>query len=186
MSKANKIASATAGLSDTAKNVIVIGGVALVGFGIYKVFSIVDGVTSAVTDPLNDIKDVVDKKKELANKLANELAKWENSKDFKMAFTPDPWKGKIGNYSLVSNEVAMSFAKRLYDAIDKLDDDESAVYDVYRRTPSKASMMKVATAFSVKYKKDLYTELKDNLNTVELLKIAKIISDKKDYTKKSK
>jgi hypothetical protein len=171
MSVATKITSASAGLSDTAKNVIVIGGVALVGFAVYKVF---DGVNS-VAESLN-LKDTKEEKK-----AKKELDKFELSNDFKLAFTPDLWMGKIGDYLTISNRQAIDKA---FGGL--LNDEEEKIYGVYRQTPSKASMMKIALAYWATYKKDLYTELKSRLDSVEMQTIISIVKSKKIGTKKSK
>jgi hypothetical protein len=95
--------------------------------------------------------------------------------------------GKIGDYLTISNRQAIDFAIDINKAFGGLlNDEEEKIYGVYRQTPSKASMMKIALAYWATYKKDLYTELKSRLDSVEMQTIISIVKSKKIGTKKSK
>jgi len=161
--------------SDKAKNTLVFGVVALVGFAVYKYVSI----GSSIAEGLN-LKDSKEDKR--AKKV---VVSFEKSRDFKLAFTPGAWKGNFSNVITISPIEAIKRAKVINGAFGGLlNDDEEKIYGVYRTTPSKASMVKIAVAYWVTYKKDLYQELRSRLDDLEMEIILKIVKSKKDYTPK--
>ena len=162
-------------LSDTAKNTLVFAAIGVGAFAIWK-----------VVDTINDTAEVLNIKDSKEEKKAKKVvASFEKTNDFKLAFTPNIWKGKLSNVITISAAEAIKRAKVLNDAFGGLlNDKEEQIYGVYRTTPSKASMVKIAAAYWVTYKSDLYQELKSRLDSVEMQEVIKIINSKKDFTPK--
>lgn len=175
-----KVASAAAGLSDTAKNILVGGVVLAGGYLVYKTVSSVTGAVSAAGEALN-LKDTAEEKA-----ATSDIIKFEKTTYFKLAFSPDPWKGKTATLRLIGGAKARAYAANIYVAFrsNLLNDDEERIYGVYRQLPTKADMALMATAYWYDYKKDLYTELKTRLNQTELNEVLKIVKSKKDFIKK--
>lgn len=162
-------------LPPAAINTIAIGAVVLVGFAIYKSVDVAESVAEGL-----NLKDSEEEKR--AKKVVDSF---EKTNEFKLAFTPDLWKGKLSNVATISTKEALKRAKIINSAFGgALNDDEEKIYGVYRTTPSKASMVKIAAAYFVTYKKDLYQELKSRLHELEVEVIVEIVKSKKDSTPK--
>ena len=85
------------------------------------------------------------------------------------------------NYKAVTAAAAYNLAEKIYDATGYFNDDEEAIYSVFRSLTTQSQVPFVADAFRKKYNKDLYFFLKDTLNEDELTNIANIINAKPVY-----
>ena len=154
--------------------IIIVGGLAfLVGWTIYKV----NGAINSAAELLQ-IQDTAEEKK-----AKNDVADFETGNDLKLAFTPDYWIGKMDKISTITALTAVKHATTINEAFGKVNDNEEQIYGVFRAIGSKASIAKMATAYFVRFKTDLYQELKARLSVEELVIIISIVKAKKDYTK---
>lgn len=74
-------------------------------------------------------------------------------------------------------------AKGIKDAIGTFTDDESAILANVKKAATKSEVAVISKVYSVLYKRDLLFDLKDNLNSKELLPILTYINKLPDYIK---
>lgn len=83
----------------------------------------------------------------------------------------------IKKYGLTVSQVN-SYAESIYNAKGVFDDDEDALYSVFRIMKTITICSIVSKSFRIKYNKSLYSFLSEFLNTDELSRIVEIINKK--------
>ena len=81
-------------------------------------------------------------------------------------------------YKALTSAAAYNAAAKIDDAAGYFNDNEEAIYSVFRSLTTQSQVPFVADAFRKKYTKDLYFFLKDTLSENELTNIANIINAK--------
>ena len=120
---------------------------------------IITGIKSLFGDSAEDIE----KKKLIDSVVASNV------------FSPNYWQGKPGA-QLITVAYADQLCKQIKDADKYFNDDEPAVYAVFKALKYKTQVSWLAYRFSLLYKKDLYGFLIGFLDTNEMAIIADIVS----------
>lgn len=146
------------------KIILPIGGLLIGGFAVYKILQKIGIVKSA--------SDVADQKL---------MDKYESSND--NWFTPTK---KLPKKALIlTKKYQELLAKKLWFAKGSwLNDDEDAIYGVFRLLKTKSQVTSLSAYFYLKYNQDLYLWLKDMLSPSEFGNVLKIVNSKPDYTVK--
>ena len=82
---------------------------------------------------------------------------------------------------LLTQSGAAAYVEDLWDATGTFNDDEEAIYGVFRAMKTQSQISALAKRFNQLKSKDLYGYLKDYLNEEELLNVKKIIDQKPKY-----
>lgn len=141
--------------------VFALGGLAIAYYGIIK--------------PLIEKLGLKDSKEEKTVKKFEELENKDNP--FSPVFLRNLKTGS--SVTLLKSDVKKSLAKRIYDAMGYLSDDEAAVISVFRILKTQSQVSDLSTYFSSVYKTDLFDFLKKGkgmfpqagLNDLELVQI---------------
>ena len=86
-----------------------------------------------------------------------------------------------GGHALLTQAGAAAYVQDLWDATGTFNDDEEAIYGVFRAMRTQSQISALAKRFNQLKGKDLYGYLKDYLNESELLTVKKIIDQKPKY-----
>ena len=86
-----------------------------------------------------------------------------------------------GGHALLTQAGAAAFVDDLWDATSFYNDDEEAIYGVFRAMRTQSQVAALAKRFNQLKSKDLYGYLNDYLNDAELLKVKAIIDQKPKY-----
>ena len=86
-----------------------------------------------------------------------------------------------GGHALLTQAGAAAYVEDLWDATGTFNDDEEAIYGVFRAMRTQSQIAALAKRFNQLKNKDLYGYLKDYLNEAELLTVKKIIDQKPKY-----
>lgn len=91
-------------------------------------------------------------------------------------FDPKFWKQGGAGAMILTDAGAKIYAKQLYNAKGLVNDDEAAVYDVFKRMKTKSQVSYLSDKFSLYYNTDLISYLQSFLNPEELLKVKTIVN----------
>jgi hypothetical protein len=129
-------------------------------------------ILKPILEGLN-LKDTREEKE--AAQLQNKTENLDLSKDY---WNPNWFASGAGKYTvaLLPEEIAKAYVKRLKNAEGYVNDDEEAIFAVFRLLKAKSQVSWLAYWFNKQYKKDLYTWLRDAvLNEKELNTVLNII-----------
>ena len=90
-------------------------------------------------------------------------------------FSPNYWKGKKGAKILTTN-VARDMSKRIYNAAGTFNDNEEAVYGVFRQLTYKTQLSWLSYMFYKQYGEDLLQYITNFMNADELATVKQITS----------
>lgn len=90
-------------------------------------------------------------------------------------FSPNYWKGKKGAKILTTN-VARDMSKRIYNAAGTFNDNEEAVYGVFRQLTYKTQLSWLSYMFYKQYGEDLLQYISNFMNADELATVKQITS----------
>jgi hypothetical protein len=86
-----------------------------------------------------------------------------------------------GGALLLTQAGAAAYVDDLWNATGTFNDDEEAIYGVFRAMKTQSQIAALAKRFNQIKNKDLYSYLRDYLNDTELLKVKGIIDQKPKY-----
>jgi hypothetical protein len=86
-----------------------------------------------------------------------------------------------GGHALLTQAGAAAYVDDLWNATGMFNDDEEAIYGVFRAMRTQSQISALAKRFNQLKNKDLYGYLKNYLNEAELLTVKKIIDQKPKY-----
>ena len=86
-----------------------------------------------------------------------------------------------GGALLLTQGGAAAYVEDLWDATGTFNDDEEAIYGVFRAMKTKSQIAALAKRFNQLKNKDLYGYLADYLSDSELLKVKAIVDQKPNY-----
>ncbi len=138
---------------------LLVGGYFAVGNDLLKAF----GVKKSADDKKNDENLNIQEKK---------YNFWGGIANMKIAV------GSKKTITLLTAKDAQILAKRIYDAFGNFNDDEEALYAVFRGLRFQSQVSSLVDAYQSLYKKDLLTTLKANLSDSELGELLNIVSNK--------
>lgn len=151
--------------SDKTSQRILVGGAVLVGgFVIYKGFQLGTGVLESL-----GLKD--DKEDKANAALIDNAAKY-------LQFDPTYWKRLPTGSIIYSTAGATVQAKKINDAFGYINDDEEAIYNVFRSARSKGHASIIAYEYSALFNADLFETLKARLSVSEMATVIKITESK--------
>jgi len=84
-------------------------------------------------------------------------------------------------HALLTQAGAAAYVNDLWDATGTFNDDEEAIYGVFRAMKTQSQVAALSKRFNQLKSKDLYGYLNDYLNEAELLKVKAIIDQKPKY-----
>lgn len=99
----------------------------------------------------------------------------ENATSTNSPFNPNFYKNKPGA-ALITKAQALAYAEQIYDAVGLFNDNEAAIYAVFRQLKSKTQVSWLAANFYAEYGQDLYAFLADYLNDNELNTVNQIVN----------
>ena len=157
------------GMSPGAKTALVIGGVALVAGAGYLAYKRLFAPVDFALETLGLKEGEEDK----------QIKVFEESGAMK-SFDPNAWR-TLGNgkHMVYTPEAAKKRARIIYNANSWYNDDENAIYGVFRDAKSWAHVSRITEAFKSLYNKDLFFFLRDILSDSEMAIVTKIIQDKR-------
>ena len=82
---------------------------------------------------------------------------------------------KVKGVLWLKSEQANKYAKQIYGAWGVMDDDEDAVYNVFRSMKDKVQVSQVSKAYATAYKTNLIDTLRNNLSETEISQVLQII-----------
>ena len=86
-----------------------------------------------------------------------------------------------GGHALLTQSGAAAYVDTLWDATSWYNDDEEAIYGVFRAMRTQSQIAALSKRFNELKGQDLYSYLKNYLNEEELLTVKKIIDQKPKY-----
>ena len=107
------------------------------------------------------------------NLQALESSNYWNYNDFLQKAPP--------GHALLTQAGAAAYVDDLWNATGMFNDDEEAIYGVFRAMRTQSQIAALAKRFNQLKSKDLYGYLKDYLNEAELLTVKRIIDQKPKY-----
>ena len=146
------------------KDLITYGGAGLLLFGMYK-----------IAEKFGIIKSSEQQQQD--TNLQN--LQQGGSGEFGSYWQPSFWANvakKYGTATTIGTNVANNLVKTLWDATGIFNDDEQAIYGVFRALQYQSQISYLAQVFYGTYQQDLYGYLSNHLNDDELNQIAIIIS----------
>lgn len=140
--------------------------------GAIAIFKIIIPLINSVKSPGGSLNPFADSEQDKKDKAAIEVTKNENF--FDPTFYQELMKK---NYCLILTPSGQkTYAKIIYDAKGVFNDDEAAIYGVFRALKCKTQISSLAKGFFDNYKVDLYGFLENVLNLEELGKISEIVN----------
>lgn len=139
------------------------------------------GIIKPVTDKLGLTKSDTDKAEAELKAIANSVNGWD----------PNYYK-TLRNISILlpTDASATVLANQIYKAWGIINDNEQAIYAVFRQIRSQAHLSFLCEKYNKLYKQDLLTRLKtpwhyaaDGLDEIEFLEVAKIVAKLPNYIK---
>ena len=130
------------------------------------------------------------KQDKLTGLLATELSKrfdpagTELGDAFKVDYIERVLKNADGRVIILKEQTAAQYARDIYNAWGSFNDDEHAIYNVFRKLKDKVQVAQVAKAYATAYHKNLIDILKSKLWDSELKTVMKIINPLPPYRTK--
>jgi hypothetical protein len=150
---------------------------ALTGVGIYALYKI--GTKVGIFQTSTDLQQ---------QQQLNIFSQGGSSSTLGSYWSPAYWNNvakKYGTATTIGANVANNLATALWDATGIFNDDEEAIYGVFRQLTYLSQISYLAQVFYAKYNQDLYGYLSNHLNNDELNNIANIVSKFKITSKSS-
>jgi len=150
---------------------------ALTGVGIYALYKV--GTQIGLFQTSGDIQQ---------QQILNTFQQGGSNATLGSYWSPAYWNNvakKYGTATVIGSNVANNLATTLWDATGVFNDDEEAIYGVFRQLTYLSQISYLAQVFYGKYNQDLYGYLSNHLNTDELNTIANIVSKFKITSKSS-
>lgn len=148
---------------------VVVGGVSLAGFLVYKAFQ---GV-NALLESFN-LKDT---KEEKENQDLVDKATGTNIDKYR-EFDPNFWTSLGSTILVYTEEYSKAQAKVIDSAWGTFNDDEEKVYGVFNSARSKAHISRIAQEYLKYTGKDLLYDMKSRLSSDELAQVIRITQSK--------
>lgn len=138
--------------------------------GAIAIFKIIIPLINSVKNPTGSLNPFADSEQDKKDKEAVNVTKNENF--FDPTYYQDIMKS---NYCLILTPSGQkTYAKIIYDAKGYFNDDEAAIYGVFRALKCKTQISSLAKGFFDMYKTDLYAFLENVFNLEELGQLSEI------------
>ena len=150
---------------------------ALTGVGIYALYKV--GTKIGLFQTSEDIQQ---------QQTLNTFQQGGSNATLGSYWSPAYWNNvakKYGTATVIGSNVANALVDTLWDATGIINDDEEAIYGVFRNLQYLSQISYLSQVFYAKHKQDLYGYLSNYLNTDELNTIANIVSKFKITSKSS-
>jgi len=106
----------------------------------------------------------------------SEESKFNKQFSLNKMWNPNTWKVARKGATLLKVDAAKKFAKQISDSWGILNDDEQAVYNVFRQLKTPEQVSEVADFYQLLTGKDLYQDLFHRLSDSELSTVNQIVS----------
>ena len=150
---------------------------ALTGAGIFALYKV--GTKLGIFQTSKDVQD---------QQQLNIFQQGGTSSNFGSYWSPAYWNNvakKYGTATIIGTNVANNLVDTLWDATGIFNDDEEAIYGVFRQLQYLSQISFLAQVFYAKHQQDLYGYLSNHLDNAELQNIANIVSKFKITSKSS-
>jgi hypothetical protein len=133
---------------------------------------IVVGAYFVIVKPITNKLGLTKSAEDRANDAQNEKAVQSNG------WTPNFYKeyNKTNKVCLKNAESITAMARRIYNAWGNFNDDEEAIFAVFRDLRSLVQLSQLCEQYKIKYNTDLLTRLKTGLSDSEFSEVSRIVN----------